>query len=139
MKRWRMFAAGMALLMASGAAMAQHKYVDLTAGVDSDHSRMNDPFVFCTEGVKNAKVWRVLNPNTPMLAVLGVGWINIYPYCPWPSTVGSQYCSGWPQQDVTAWGNYVAICNNGGTRRDWKSRDGQGAAKDTDSKGRNSH
>lgn len=142
MKHWKLYAAGAAILIASGTAMAQSApYADLTAGgtLDNNHSRQNDPFVFCTEGVKNGKVWRVRNPNTPMLAVLGVGWINIAPYCPWPSTVGTNYCKGWPQQDVTAWGNYVAICNDGGTRRDWKSQRGQGAANQTDSTGRNNH
>lgn len=133
MKRWKLFVAGTAILMASGAAMAQHKYVDLRPGVDSDHSRSNDPFVFCTQGVKNAKVWRVLNPNTPMLGTWAVGWINIPPYCPWPSTVGTQYCEGWPQQDVTAWGRYVAICYDGGTKNDWKARNGQGNPEDTPS------
>ncbi|MBS0201089.1 MAG: hypothetical protein JSR70_11630 [Proteobacteria bacterium] len=140
MKRWKLYAVGAAILLTSGAAMAQSvPYLDLRPGVDNDHSRQNDPFVFCTEGVKNGKVWRVINPNTPMLAMIGVGWINIYPYCPWPSTVGTQYCSGWPQEDVTAWGRYVAICNDGGTRRDWKSRNGQGAANQTDSSGSNNH
>lgn len=112
------------LLIASPLCYAQYYngYQDVRTGVSDPqkYGRDNDPFVFCTQGVKNGKVWRVITPNSPAHAMILVGWVNIAPYCPWPSTEGYEpYCEGWPQDDVTAWNHWAEICYAGGDRSDW--------------------
>lgn len=131
------------LLLATPLCFAQVKYQDLTKGMisgtlDDDHSRQNDPFVLCTQGVKNTpRAWKPINPKlapTPFAS-----WTFLGNYCPipWPEDWGEcplnyvyPYPSfdAWSNADYDAYLNWAKICNDGGDKNDWT---GSGQPEDT--------
>lgn len=117
-------------VIASGVALAQQKgyYEQL-------RYRKNDPFVFCTQGasiehneIQSPKCWVPLPPYTG-------AWTPTY-LCRPENYYGAR---NWQQADYDSLNQYMSVCPQARTSGSWTSRNGQGAAENTDSKGYNSH
>jgi len=95
-----------AFLGMQGIASAQDVYEDLSC-------RSNDPFVFCTQGCKSPdRHWKPVGA--------GAGWMPVFPYCPYPTLVSTQYCTGWSLTAYKAFFEYQRIClAGGGKASDW--------------------
>lgn len=128
MKRGTLLAMGALLLFVAGFALAdQRKYQFL-------RWRDNDPFVFCTQGIKDQdRAWKPLDP-------ISGTYMFIPPYCPTAIPPGSTcpenvypylIFQAWSQNSWDSYLDYEVVCKWPHRKGDWTPRNGQGNAEDT--------
>lgn len=91
--------------------------------------RMDDPFVYCTQGCKETKAWKPRKPYA------GVGYTPQPGYCPWPMTgkccIGYVCFKPWSMADYNDYyQNRVAICPRAHDDGAWVRERGQGNPED---------
>lgn len=82
--------------------------------------RDNDPFVFCTQGLKdNPRAW---SPEQPARAL----WRLTPGYCPVPSTgtcpIYPYTYKRWSNKDVNALSQYLSTCPHGEREGRWRGQ-----------------
>ena len=82
--------------------------------------RDNDPFVFCTQGIKdNPRAW---SPDQPIRAL----WRLTPGYCPVPSTgtcpVYPYTFKSWSQNDFNALRQYMSVCPQAEKEGRWRGK-----------------
>src|SRR5580765_8980572 len=102
---------GLVLLGSSGVALAdQRKYKFL-------RWRDNDPFVFCTQGIKDQdRAWRPIDP-------ISGAWMLTPGYCPFPVTGSCPYpftmLMAWSQNSFDSFWDYQSVCKWPHRKGDW--------------------
>lgn len=113
------------LLMLMAVAGVAHARDDIYKQV----CRMDDPFVYCTQGCKETKAWK---PSTPYAS----GNYRVQRgYCPYPNT--GKCCFGyvcfksWPVADFNdLFQNRMVVCPRAHQAGDWVPERGQGRPED---------
>ena len=93
--------------------------------------RDNDPFVFCTQGIKDQdRSWKPIDP-------ISGTYFPIPPYCPIPAAPNTE-CPvypytylAWTQNSWDAFRDYQSVCKWPHRTGKWTRRNGQGNAEDT--------